>query len=684
MNGLKETYLKLDLIQQGLWFRLFATVVVVLVCVGVFGSLIVTARSLETQRQDLAKLLESENLDRRDRHAVSLYETASLTVNGRTYTSRYFANNPHWIFDEQGNVAVPEFLANDLVRDQIPAWAPKWLLDQPATTWLLFGVVTAWFLLIVWMAVTLPFALTLVLTGVPVAIAWMFGAQQAMLALAGIGLLTFTYVLLTRSALFLYGRPNQVLAVAHTVIKEASRSRISLVFIILLLVILPLLPLWLDPEAPLRYRIQTFISRSMNLTFVLAACMTLFLACATVSFEIRDRQIWQLMTKPMNRLSYILGKWLGVVTVNMILLIISGLATFTFIQYLRELPVAPGVEGQLDRIQVDSEILTARIPTRPAYPELTTEQIRDRIEQLIDRDPDLRPEQVTTSRRREMADEIRYGFSASLRSVSPGRARTYTFKNLEEAKRREAPLTLRYRFFILRDDQHETYPAAFVLNENPQTYREITYVPTMTHVQLINPDHVQPDGTLSITLINLFEPPPQMTGTGSINFEEGGFELLYKVANFEGNFFRAMIVAWTKLAFLAMLGICCATFLSFAVACLLSFTIFIAGSMGPYMAMSLELYEPRDASRVDWSNVGMVIEWGFQWTIRLIAEGLVFTLRAFGEYSSTQNLVGGHLIPWSDVAGGLLTLGLFWSGAAMIVGYLVIRSRQLAIYSGQG
>jgi len=36
------------------------------------------------------------------------------------------------------------------------------------------------------------------------------------------------------------------------------------------------------------------------------------------------------------------------------------------------------------------------------------------------------------------------------------------------------------------------------------------------------------------------------------------------------------------------------------------------------------------------------------------------------------------------VGGGFLILGVFWSGAAMLVGFLVIRSRQLAIYSGQG
>src|SRR5262245_23671165 len=159
-----------------------------------------------------------------------------------------------------------------------------------------------------------------------------------MLAFAGIGLLTFTFVLLSRAALVVLFPANQVLAVAHTVVKEASRRGISLVFIVLLLVALPLLPMALDPDAPLRYRIQTFISLSMGLTFAVAAVMTLFFSCASVAFEIRDRQIWHLMTKPLARLNYLLGKWIGVVMVNLIILAVASVSTFTFIQYLRALP----------------------------------------------------------------------------------------------------------------------------------------------------------------------------------------------------------------------------------------------------------------------------------------------------------------------------------------------------------
>ncbi len=691
MNVLVHNYRRFDLLQRTRWFQIIASVIVLLACGGFFGSLIYKSYSLDRQRQTLYTALHNQNLERRDEHAVSLRENGAVTVNGRTYRTFQFARTPQDMFDEQGNIAALPILVNDLLRDQVPRWAPDWLLSQPNTTWLLAGVFSAWALLIVWMNITVPFILTLLATAIPVGISWFLGSrgwfdgyQGAILAFSGIGLLTFTYVLLTRTALLLFERPNQILAVAHTVIKEASRSKLSLLFIVLLLITLPLLPIFLDPEAPLRYRIQTFISRSVGFTFVIAAIMTLLLSCATVAFEIRDKQIWHLVTKPLSRWNYLVGKWLGVVTVNLILLLVAGVATFTFIQYLRTTPVAPGIEGYLDRVQVDSEVLVARAARKPTYQRMTQEQLRARIDQYVENDPELsQMDEVPLATRRRIADDLIKGFSAAQRTVPAMGERTYVFEGLQDARRANAAITLRYRFFILRSDEHENYPVGFVFNGDASTAHVRDYVPTMSHVVMVGPDMVREDGTMAVTIVNLYEPPPNQ-GYGFINFEEKDFEVLYKVANFEGNFFRAILIALIKLSFLSMLGIACSTFLSFPVACLLSFTIFIGGSLGPFLAMAIDIYEPMDAQFVDWSDLGAAVLWLWQSFITLLGKGLVFTLGAFGEFSPTQDLVEGKLIPWYRVVWGVLVLGGVWSGAALVIGYTVIRSRQLAIYSGEG
>ncbi|HRQ74436.1 MAG TPA: hypothetical protein PK098_00795 [Phycisphaerales bacterium] len=685
MNPFVSAYQRLDLMQRTLWFRLAMTGVALACCAYVFGSLLFTSYSLDSQRRVLVTAIESQNLNNRDEHAVSFADRGVIIVGGREYRTREFIDNPSVVFDERGYFAVPRYLVEELLADQVPLWAPTWLLDQPNTTWLLAVVGTVWLLLIVWMELSLPFLLTLTGTGLAALVFRWMGSEQGVLAAGGIGLLVFTYVLLTRAALLLMDRPNQILAVAHTVIKEASRSRISLVFIVILLVLLPLLPLWLDPGAPLRHRVQTFISRSVGLTFVIAACMTLFLSCATVAFEIRDRQIWSIVTKPMSRFNYLVGKWLGVVTVNLILLLMAGVSTFTFIQYLRTTPVQPGIVGQLDRVQLENEVLTARVSTRPVYEQLTVDQVRERIEQIIASDPEMYGREVTLAERRDLAEQIRQTHAASQRSIPPNsRMRTYRFEGLGEAAKRQATLALRYRFYIMRSDVNETFPAIFIFNEDNRTIQRRTYVPTMSHEIILGSDMIREDGTLLVSIVNMFEPPPHEANVGALFFDEKDFELRYTVAGFEGNFFRAVMVAWIKLSFLAMLGIACSTFLSFPVAALLSFTIFIAGTMGPFLALSLTEYEPLYVHEVDWTNVVMVIQWAFGNSIRLIAEFLVFSLGPFGELKPTESLVEGRLIPWGRVINGFAVIGVFWSGVAALVGFLVIRSRQLAIYSGQG
>lgn len=687
MQLIKNIYLRLDRLQDRFAVRVALSVVILLACGGFFGSLLFTSHSINAQRGALISALVNQNINNNDEHAASLKNTGTVTIDGRTYGGEAFKNAPQSLFDNSGNIIAVPMLVDALLAEQRPQWTPDWLMERPGTTWMLALVVTGWLLAIVWIGITLPFLLTLLATAVPVLLFGLLGWQGAMLACAGVGLLTFTFVVLTRMMLIVLNRPWQTLAVAHTVVKEASRTRLSLVFIVILLIALPLIPLWLDPMSPLRFRVQTFIARSMGLTFMVAACMTLFLSCATVAFEIRDRQIWQLMTKPVNRLSYLFGKWLGVMAVNLILLIVSGVSIFTFVQYLRSLPPPmSGEAGMLDSLAVTDEVLTARATAQPKYAPLTAEQVRLRVDEMINNDPELADkENIPLALRHKYEQELQQLYSASLRTVSPANGtRDYFFEGLGNAKKLGSTMTLRYRFHILRDDEHKSFPAGFVFNDNFDTRRRVDYVPTMAHSFPIGPDLIDKDGKLKVTIVNLYQPTPDQRGLGSLNFEEADFEILYKVANFEGNFLRAVLVTWVKLAFLAAMGVCAATFLSFPVACLLGFTVFIAGVLGPFLAESLEWFYPPEAKSMDWTNVGLVIYWAIHWVTRIIALGLTWLLSAFGEYRPTNDLVEGKIIPWSAVLWGLLRIGLVWTGIAMIIGWLVMRKRQLAIYSGQG
>lgn len=685
MQLLKNLWYRSDRLQHRLWFRVAASVVVLAASGALFGTLLGTSYSLEAQVDALEQALSDQNLADEDELAVSLARTGTVVVNGKTYGGPGILDRRREIFDRQGDIAQPRALASLLIQPEVPTWAPIWLLDQPQTTWLLAITSTALLLATIWMALTVPLLLTvagLCATALP---AYLNGFEQTAWMFAGLGLLTFSFALLTRVLLLALNRPIQSLSVAHTVVREASRSRLSLVFIVFLLIALPLIPVvFLDKDGPLRYQVQSFISWSMNATYIVAACLTLVLSCATVAFEIRDRQIWQLVSKPMSRFNYLIGKWIGIVGVNAVLLTIAGLSIFMYIQYLRSQPVAPGLEGQLDAVQLRDAVLTARKSARPTYDQLTEEQLRERVDQELRRNPEYAMiDQPSPELRRSIRQRIQQTYAAQQRGVPPQQARTYTFEGLGEAKDRSASLTLRYRFHILEDSTHTNYPARFFFNEDPNLSLDRRYVPTMSHDLIIGPNLIQDDGTLKVTVANLYQAPPN-SPYGTLNFEADDFELLYQVASFESNFIRAMLITLTKLSFLSVLGILFATFLSFPVACLASFTVFLGGSLAPFLHMSLQEFMIPPIFDMESFTAAQLLEYIFKQIVRAVGYAIVFTMGGYGEYKPTQELVQGRYIPWLHVLWSFLRLGVIWSCIALVVGYLIMRSRELAIYSGHG
>jgi len=685
MQLLKNIWYRVDHVQRSRWFRISAIVLVLAACASVFGVLLATSYSLEAQVNALENALTGQSLAEQDEHALSLAQSGTVTVNGKEYGGPALRDRRSAFFDQQGNITQPRAIAALLIRPEIPDWAPRWLLDQPGTTWLLGLATTALLVITIWMALTVPFLLTLAALCVTALPAHLAGLEELAWMFAGLGLLTFSFVLLTRALLVVLDTPNQALSVAHTVVKEASRSRLSLVFIVVLLIALPMIPMvLLDRDGPLRYQVQSFISWSMSVTFVVAASLTLVLSCASVAFEIRDRQIWQLVSKPMSRFSYLIGKWLGVMGVNIVLLTIAGLSIFLFIQYLRTQPVASGMEGQMDAVQLRDAVLTARKSARPVYEELTEEQLRARVDQELNRNPEYAGiEDPSPALRREIRTRIQQAHAAGQRAVPPQQARTYRFEGLGEAKDRNSALTLRYRFHILEDSTHTTFPARFYINEDPNMYLDREYVPSMSHDLILGSDLIRDDGTMLITVVNAYQAPPN-SPYGALNFEADDFELLYKVASFESNFARAMLITLTKLSFLSVLGILFATFLSFPVACLASFTVFVGGSLSPFLHMSLQEFMIPPIFQMESFTAAQFVEYVFKQFIRGVGYAIVFTMGGFGEYRPTHELVQGRYIPWMHVVYSLLRLGLIWSGVCLVVGYLVMRRRELAIYSGHG
>ena len=139
--------------------------------------------------------------------------------------------------------------------------------------------------------------------------------------------------------------------------------RIALVFIVLLLLIVPIMPYLNDPGELLRYRIGTFLAWSIGGTSVLLSLMTIFVVCGSICSELKEHQIFLTMSKPVSRAQYLLGKWLGMVLLNLVLLLVAGGGIYTFARIMQQFPASG-----FDRLAVTDQVLVARTSMVPKLP----------------------------------------------------------------------------------------------------------------------------------------------------------------------------------------------------------------------------------------------------------------------------------------------------------------------------
>ena len=314
-------------------------------------------------------------------------------------------------------------------------------------------------IMVIWLDLGLTYLGLLLLANV---IAWPLMMSSAGGA-RGLGQLIFGFVPLALSFLILMqalrlamSGTNPILAVARNVLNEAVRMKISLVFIVILLLLMAVVPGLLNEDQPLRYRVQQWLQYGIGLSYAVLALLTLFLAAGSVAYEQRDRIIWQTMSKPVAPWKYVLGKWVGVMGLNAVLLTVTATGVYLFTEYLRHLPAhgemaymvmesgQPGVTE--DREILERQVLVARVGAQPmrhldarraagwsdedlrAFLDAQTE---DRLQKLRSSDPSF---EGTAAEVADVRAAALLEWNQQYLTIEPGTAEIYVFE-LPEVKR---------------------------------------------------------------------------------------------------------------------------------------------------------------------------------------------------------------------------------------------------------
>ncbi len=605
----------------------------------------------------------------------------------------------------------------------------------PTGTIIATGIVAAAALVVVWLGLGLTYiALGVVLLAVAGPL-WLFDGTRGLSKLViGIVALAAAFSALMQGARLALSGKGPIRAIARNVLAEAVRLRLSVVFIVLLIFGLAALPGVLDAAQPLRYRVQSFMQFGTGGAFWLIALLTVFFSVSTVSSEQRDKIIWQTMTKPVASWKYIFGKWLGVSTLAAVLLAVSSSGVFLFVEYLRNQPalgekeayIAYADEGMSeDRLVLETQILSAQREIEAEEPIIDEQALRNVIEDTIGRVRADNPDYVVTP---EIQTKLREEFIKRGRqmyfALQPSESQTYVFQGIDIGPEEDIPMVLRYRVDASANEPDLQYKISIGLPGMAPIVRDtglghthtlpiaplILFAPTPSDPQprILLPD--EPTFSTALTLLRSGEltgaqyiTAGQLVAEGDFAIEigngefayvlennniagtvlipngdrmiipPGGLTLSYNAGSYHANYARTMAVLWLKLAFLAMLGIFCSTFLSFPVASMVSFGVFLMAESAGYVRIAIDNYATLDNE----GNLNVL-----KLAISAIAYSVSWIFKTYADLSPIERLVNGQLVGGVTVLSAVVVVGiwcLFLFGAST----MIFKRRELATYSGQ-
>jgi hypothetical protein len=665
-------------------FRIAVAAVFSLAILAVAATFYREAARLDDLFARLPKMLAAADLRANDPVAKQLVEKGTITIDGRDVGDAALAKFMERTFEGTGRIDRVGEAAMRLIDTERGDWLPIAVAQEPWVALAAGALALAVVLFACWTDLALQLVIVSLAAGILGGGTLAIGRPSMAASVAAIPLFLFMFSLVVRLLLEALDRPLASCAVASSVIRESVRQKVAISFAAIVIIAIPLLPQTIDPTLPLRYQVQTFLAQSLDTMYVICAFLTVFLGCATAAFEIRDRQAWTTLTKPVSRGSWLVGKWLGIVALNLAILLTASVTMFTFLAQMKGRPA----QDAYDAIAVQEEVLVARVGGLPEYKRMTSEELQQAVEAEMKSDPNIQADLRDGTRteieiKKALVRTITERFLVAQRTIVPDTDKVFTFSGLKEQRDAGGMLTLRYKFYAGESDPNEVYPVVFLFGTGEtQQGAAADFVAAQANIIPVPASCIGTDGTLTVQIINMklnteMRPgePELLPGKATVTFDPDGLEILYRVGGFGDNLVRAQMMNLLKLSFLGMLSVVCASVLSFPVACLVVFTVLAAGSLGPFLATSVEEYRIRtDSSALK----------AFEFVVKTIAGATEFTVRSFGEAKGNGPLVEGRLISWFDVARTFALIGVAWSGLVLAAGVFAFRRKELAIYSGQG
>ena len=450
---------------------------------------------------------------------------------------------------------------------------------------------------------------------------------------------------------------QRLLAITWLTWKAAFRFRLFWVMAVLLIGSVIVLPIVIKDDGTARGFTQILLTYTLSVVTALLGLSTLWLSCGTLARDIEENQMQMVCVKPVARWQIWLGKWLGLVTLDAVLLAVAGACIFTLLQWrARELPAAQ------QRI-LREEIFVARGSIKEKQPDLEAE-----VERVFREETKNAP--ISNPAAANAAKAILRKQRKDL-AVAPNSMRRWTIDlGLRKNLLRDQPLFVRVKFYALATNQLGTFRTVLDVGvpESPRHDRQYLSLSENTvHEIKIAPNLWDNAGVLTVNLEN------RDRVTLSIPNDDG-FEILYREGGFALNFARALAIILFWLALLAALGLAAASFLSFPVATFVSASLMMVALSSGTLASVVE------SGTITGTNeeTGETGKSALDLVLVPLFKGLLQIFKLVEGFSPIDALSTGRSVEWTTVGAAFVQIVLLLGGAVALFGIAVFTRRELA------
>ncbi|HEX9046541.1 MAG TPA: ABC transporter permease [Verrucomicrobiae bacterium] len=454
---------------------------------------------------------------------------------------------------------------------------------------------------------------------------------------------------------------QRILAIAWLTWKAALRFKLFLVIAALLVLAVVGLPLVIQDDGTAQGFTQIILTYTLSSITALLGLSTLWLSCGTLARDIEECQMQVVATKPIARWQIWLGKWIGIVSLNAVLLAISGACVFGVLQY-RAAKLPPAVRETLQ-----TQILVARGSAKEASSAADIDAETERILQAR-----LKSSPVDKVDVPEVRRQIREGVRADLQLVPPSYQRVWTI-NLGRAKNylHGKPLQLRVKFNSANKSPSGTFTALWQVGDPPKTKywrsEPMSLAPDTFHEFEIPADLFDDNGVLTVMFAN-------PNNTALLFPLDEGMEVLYPEGGFALNFARGLGIIFCWMALLAALGLAAASLLSFPVATFFALAmmlvVFSSGTLAESVESGSVAAGDEEKGIAGHSVMDVVLIPAFK--------GVLMIINLAKSFSPIDALSTGRSITWGELGLAFGQIVVMLGGVFAVLGIFFFSRRELA------